>query len=189
VLVFVIASACARTETLRDPDYASFSVCFGHGCATAAKASLTPSQWHDLRQLFSDATDAQMERERIAQAIGMFEEWVGEQTGTASDRGGTGLASSGQMDCIDESVNSTTYLKMLAGNGLLRWHVVEDRATRGWLIFGWPHTTAVIRELETGQRFAVDSWFFDNGIPPAIVALEEWRRGWMPRPGRVERRK
>ena len=50
-------------------------------------------------------------------------------------------ASDLQMDCIDESTNSTTYLRILAGAGLLRWHRVEARVTRGFFIFGWPHTT------------------------------------------------
>lgn len=174
------ASVCARAEM---PEQPSFSVCYQYGCASIASVLLTPLEWKEIREIFSDARDAQMEREQIAQAIGAIEAVVGEKTGTASDRGGTGITSSpGQMDCIDESMNSTTYLTMLARDGLLLWHVIEERATRGWLIFGWPHTTAVIRERASGEKFAVDSWFFDNGTPPAIVPLQEWKRGWTPKP-------
>ena len=43
-----------------------------------------------------------------------------------------------------------------------------------------PHTTAVIEDIGTGTRYAVDSWFFDNGIPPAIVELSAWKKGWGP---------
>jgi hypothetical protein len=79
------------------------------------------------------------------------------------------------MDCVDESTNTTTYLTMLLKDGLLKWHNVEDRATRGFFIFGWPHTTAVIRDTVTGQLYVVDSWFLDNGQPPYIQKLEDWR--------------
>ncbi|MGH8719878.1 MAG: hypothetical protein ACREV0_13220 [Burkholderiales bacterium] len=178
-LIIVSMSACARAEA--NLEY--FSVCYGHGCASVASIALTTSEWQTIRELFSETQDAPAEREQLAQAIGAIEKLVGEKTGTASDRGGTGITSSpGQMDCIDESMNSTTYLTMLARDGLLLWHVIEERATRGWLILGWPHTTAVIRERASGEKFAVDSWFFDNGTPPAIVPLQEWKRGWTPKP-------
>ncbi len=56
------------------------------------------------------------------------------------------------MDCIDESINTTLYLTMFQKFGLLREHQVEDRATRGWFIGGWPHTTAVISEITLLQE-------------------------------------
>ena len=62
----------------------------------------------------------------------------------------------------------------------MRWHTVEDRATRGWFFRGWPHTTAVIRDKRSGQLYAVDSWFLDNGKPPFILPLEKWKDGWDP---------
>ena len=72
------------------------------------------------------------------------------------------------------------FRSMLAKEGLLRWHRVEDRVTRGWFLLGWPHTTAVVSEVKTGARWVVDSWFFENGIPPVIVPLELWKTGWRP---------
>ncbi|MGH8728743.1 MAG: hypothetical protein ACREV9_11455 [Burkholderiales bacterium] len=173
LIALIFASASASAETV------SFSVCFEHGCANSVSITLGPSDWEIIRKLFADVKDAEVERERIAQSIAALETLASGNIG-AADRGGTGLAYPGQMDCIDESTNSTNYLKLLAHDGLLRWHRVEERATRGWLIFGWPHTTAVISEQATGERFAVDSWFYDNGIAPVIVPLEEWRRGWNP---------
>lgn len=47
-------------------------------------------------------------------------------------------------------------------------------------LFGWPHTTAMVSETRGGARWAVDSWFRENGKPPEIVPLEVWRRGWRP---------
>ena len=90
------------------------------------------------------------------------------------------------MDCIDESINTTLYLAMFQKFGLMRLHQVEDRATRGWFIGGWPHTTAVIgetavpRERGSDRLWAVDSWFLDNGQPPFILPLETWKAGWEP---------
>ena len=144
---------------------------------------LQPEQWQRERRLFlPPPLDAIQERERIAQAIALMEAMVGPLTGTEHDKGRNfqGVGIEGQMDCIDESTNTTTYLTMLFKDGLLKWHSVEDRATRGFFIFGWPHTTAVIREAGSGALFAVDSWFLDNGAEPFIVPLEMWTQGWEP---------
>jgi hypothetical protein len=43
-----------------------------------------------------------------------------------------------------------------------------------------PHTTAVIEETASGDRYAVDSWFLDNGQPPYIARLEVWKAGGAP---------
>lgn len=59
----------------------------------------------------------------------------------------------------------------------------RELLTRGFILLGWPHTTAVISETVSGRRFAVDSWFHDNGQPPEIVALDIWRWGWSPAVG------
>ena len=72
-------------------------------------------------------------------------------------------------------------LRILVKTGLLRWHRVEDRVTRGFFLFGWPHTTAVVSDQTTGRKWAVDSWFFANGVPPVIVPLEQWQQvRWRP---------
>jgi len=62
----------------------------------------------------------------------------------------------------------------------LRFHRIEDTKTRGgFLFFGW-HSTAAISDKASGKLFAVDSWFFDNGVPPVILPLEAWQNGWQP---------
>ena len=158
----------------------SFSICYGHGCSSVADVTLGDHEWQSVRELFIEVSTADHEREQVADAIARLETLVGGKTGTSADRGGTGLAWPGQLDCIDESANSTTYLQLFERERLLRWHSVDAQATRGWLLFGWPHTTAVIREVASGEKFAVDSWFFDNGFAPAIVPLTLWRSGWTP---------
>lgn len=71
-------------------------------------------------------------------------------------------------------------MKMLAEDGLLQRHSVADRASRFGIIAGPPHSTAVIRENVSGQLFAVNSWFFDNGTAPAMIEIQEWKAGWDP---------
>lgn len=172
-----------RSDIVTDPTPGNFSVCHGGTCNIVSPVSLDAEQWGRIAVPFaSPASDAGEERGRIAEAIARFEVIVGELADTADDRAENqhGQDWRGQMDCIDESTNTTTYLRLLARAGLLRWHRVEARVTRGYFIFGWPHTTAVVSELNGGAKWAVDSWFFENGKPPVIVPLELWKTGWRP---------
>lgn len=176
------ADVFTRADIITDPDPAHFTVCHDGGCASLAQVSLSEAQWQRIRALFvPPAANAAEEREQIRTAIALFETIVGPMTGTSGDKGGTfpGLGKPGQMDCIDESTNTTIYLRMLQKFGLLRWHNVADRVTR-WSLFSWPHTTAVIEERASGRAWAVDSWFLDNGQPPFVLPLETWRSGWKP---------
>lgn len=160
-----------------------FTICHGHTCKYISEVSLNEDEWSGIRSVFnSDAQSPDRERELIAKAIAQFETIVGAKTGTDANLGGNvaGLGLPGQMDCIDESTNTTVYLTLLQNNDLLHWHRVDHRTTRAIIHFNFPHSAAVIRELDTGKRYAVDSWFEDNGQPPHIVPLSLWRRGWEP---------
>lgn len=174
-----------RHDIITDPSRQRFSVCYDYGCQSLAEVSLSEAQWDQVKaalQAAGTAADtAAEERERLRTAIALMEKFAGAATGTWRDKGGTFISvMEGQMDCIDESINSTLYLTMFQKYGLLRHHRVTDRATRGWFIFGWPHTTAVIREIATNARWAVDSSFLDNGQPPYVLPLKVWKGGWKP---------
>lgn len=178
-----------RAEVISDPAPDRFSVCFDHSCRTVVTRSFSTREWQQIiAPLQQPAPSAAAERVAIADTIARMEQLVGEKTGTAGDRGGNlaGFGQDGQMDCIDESSNATTYLKLLQQDGRLLHHAVGNRATRFGLFVGMPHTTAVIEDTATRQRYAVDAWFFDNGQPPAIVPLDEWKSGWRPDGGRDE---
>lgn len=178
------ADVYVRDDIIAEPTPDAFSVCFNHTCKEVAKLSLDAGQWRSISAIFTPpAADSVAERRRVAEAIARFERLVGRLADTSNDKGGnlSGMFSDGhQMDCIDESTNTTTYLKMLYDGRLLRWHSVEDRSTRGFFILGMPHTTAVLEDSLTGEKWAVDSWFHDNGVAPEIVPLSEWRWGWEP---------
>lgn len=150
------------------------------------ETGLSRQDWQAVLAAYgSPAASAAAERVQIARAVAELERRVGALTGTSRDHGGTfGYGGGeGEMDCIDEATNTTTYLRLLAGAGLLRWHTVAPRANRGGLIgFRWPHNTAALEEIG-GEIWAVDSWFFDNGVAPVIVPLDQWLEGWSPEGG------
>ena len=175
------ADVFVRDDIIIDPEPGRFTVCHGNGCVSLAHLSLTEEQWQEIRRLFDPLPkDAEGERERLRSAIALMERFVGTATGTWRDKGGTFNGGEGQMDCIDESINTTLYLSMFRKQGLMRHHLVEDRATRGWFLFGWPHTSAVMSEVGNGKLWAIDAWFLDNGEPPFILPLETWNSGWIP---------
>ena len=175
------ADVFVRDDINTDPVPDLLTVCHGNGCLNLGYAILTPAQWQEVRQVFHPlAQSAEEERERLRRAIALMEKIVGAATGTSRDKGGTFNGGEGQMDCIDESTNTTLYLTMFQKYGLMREHRIDDRAMRGWFIGGWPHTTAVLREKGGNLLWAVDSWFGDNGEPPFILPLETWKSGWEP---------
>lgn len=162
-----------------------FEVCTGGGCADLKQVGMTHDDWQTVLNVFMQAgevNDAAQERGLIAYAIGAMELVVGRLTDTATDLAGTfGNADyPGQMDCNDEAINSTTYMRLMRNYGLIKFHEIEDMRTRNFFFNGWPHSTAVIREIATGARFAVDSWFYDNGFPATIVPFSEWKSGYIP---------
>lgn len=165
------------------PTPESFGHCRGYGCNKVETVTLDKKQWRSVEKLFSADADADTERGQIAQAIGRFEQIVGRITGTEVDIAGTykrfGLY---QHDCVDESINTTTYLSLLEQKGLMKHHKTGTPTAR--TIFTTarpgPHQTAVLIETKAGTRYAVDSWFHDNGYPAEIVPLKEWKWGWRP---------
>ncbi len=164
------------------PTLSQFEICQGGGCYEEDKTSLSAAEWQPIATLFVPMpTNAETERKQIALAIGMLEEIVGKKIGTSGDLAGTfNFAYKGQQDCNDEAINTTTYMRLLQQAGYLKFHTIEDMRTRNFFFTGWPHTTAVILDSKTGDKFAVDSWFYDNGHPAAIVPFAQWKANYKP---------
>lgn len=165
------------------PDLSVIAICHGGGCARVTTAGIAQEEWQLLQHACQPMPmHAEAERTCIAEMLAGFERVVGAKTGTDADRGGTfgNSAHDGQMDCNDEAINTTNYLKLMQQHRLLQFHEIMDVARRGFFFNGWPHTTAVIREIESGQRYAVDAWFYDNGHPAVIIPFETWKSGWKP---------
>jgi len=186
LLLFNSLAHSALTDITRifhqNPTPAQFEVCQGGGCYQDDKTSLSDADWQIVNKLFSPlASNAEEERKKISLAIGLLEDLVGKKIGTAGDLAGTFNSElSGQQDCNDEAINSTTYMRLLQQAGYLKFHEIEDMRTRNFFFTGWPHTTAVIRESKTGNRYAVDSWFYDNGHPATIVPFAQWKANYLP---------
>ena len=174
-VIFLAATPVAKTWAAASvPD--EFHICYNFECSRQKTVQLDAQQWQALRALFSPVpVSAAEERATIRRAIAQMEDFVGTLTGTSGELGGNvaGAGLSGQMDCIDESTNTTTYLTLLQQDGLLRWHQVQERAKRSKWMFD-VHWAAVIRDTNSAQLYAVDSWFLDNGQPPYIQQLVDW---------------
>jgi hypothetical protein len=170
-------------DVISKPTPDVFSVCFNHSCQIVESHSITRQEWQRfVAPLETPGESAEKERDAVARAIAIMEEIVGPKIGREQDLGRNlrGFGKAGQMDCVDESTNTTTYLYMLEQAGYLKWHTLVDSSTRYGIFVGMPHTTAVIEDINTHTHYAVDSWFFDNGMPPAIIKLSAWKKGWDP---------
>lgn len=170
LVLLLIAPALATASS-----YRHFSACTAFDCKQSADTSLDAHEWQQVRALFSGVASPAEERRQIKQAVALLEVLVGNKTGTWRDLALNEKPAddAGQLDCKAEATNTTTYLQMLEGDGLLQWHRVHEKVVRDrfWLV---PHWTGVIEEQGSGVKYSVDSWFKKNGEPPTVVTLERW---------------
>ena len=167
------ASAASGAEQRRAPP--PFEICYDYGCRSQASVALRGDDWQRVRELFAiPALTGAEEREQIAAAIALLEQLASARSGIGHDLGGNidGHGQPGQMDCIDESTNTTAYLRLLAADDLLIFHRIGARVRRAPWIFD-PHWAATLIDRD-GRRYAVDSWFLDNGRRPYVQALPAW---------------
>ena len=159
-------------------DSTTLTVCYNFGCKSKGAVRPTNADINRLADLFSEVDSALEERTRIRLAIANMELIAARYLPTGNDIGGNytqGMVEDGKQDCIDESTNTTSYLKFLDQQGWLHWHTVEERVHRAPYIFD-DHWAAQIRERTTNEIYVVDSWYRDNGKPPVIQKLEDWKR-------------
>lgn len=175
-------------------------VCYNYGCAAEATVRYTESQLAWARKAMATAKSPEQERAALGPVIGRLYHWAGRQTPIYADKGGNYAddAAPGSMDCIDHSTTTTRLLEMLQRRGILRFHSVETVARRS-RAFIFEHYSAVIEESPPRwllrekmrypkvmpeearpERFAVDSWFVDNGQPAVILPLDDWKDGAGP---------
>lgn len=162
------------------PDPANPVVCHGFGCAYRTPILLRNVDKAQLKKLFSGpaAKSPEAERRALAATMAWFEKRVAAEAGTATAKARAGLGHAGdpsQFDCLDKTSNTLGVLVVISQMGLLRHHAIEAPESRGFLIGGLPHTTAVIRERKSGEKWVVDGWTHNNGEPPDVMPLTEWR--------------
>ena len=154
------------------------TICYNYDCNRTAHVRPGVDEWSTIVNQFKPAArSAVEERGMIRRAVAVLEHIAGTQTPTYRDRGRNPIVDDwpGQMDCIDESTNTKRYLDLLQERGLLRWHRVAERVYRAPHLFD-QHWAGQIIELETLDRYVVDSWFLDNGNMPYIQAASAWQR-------------
>jgi len=165
------------------PSKNAVSVCSAYGCQKITRVIFTQKDVNAIAKVMRKTKKADTpyeERRAVAYAISWMEIEVGKRIGTSADRPGMDFSASGdptQQDCVDEATNTTSYLMFLHGRGLITKHTVLIPISKGRIWRGvknWPHWTAILKEEGTGQRYAVDSWIYENGENPAVVKLEDW---------------
>lgn len=168
------------------PTPAAFTYCSDHNCEIEHRVQLSAVEWAEVTApLVEPPEDAEAEREALREVVARFERAVGRHAGTAKDKAGTMVfAPRGQLDCVDESVNTTRLLAMLEAEGLLRFHTPGWPIHRAFVGNSRTHMTAVIRETGASS-WALDSWFRDAGQPADVVELERWLEGWEPADAKV----
>ncbi len=154
-----------------------FVQCYDFGCKTTQEIHYNEAHWDQVRALFATGVvDSYSEKQAIRRAIATMERISGELSGAYLDKAGNYPGSDifGQMDCIDESTNTFQYLRALEDLELLKWHRVDLKDRR--IVWFLTHWTATIVEIDSNERFAVDSWYRDNGELPYIQPLKDWQR-------------
>jgi hypothetical protein len=164
------------------------NICFDYGCAAEEVAVFSEIRMAWAQEILATADTPERERLLLSLVTGRLYAWAGQQTPIHADRGGNfdDEGVHGAMDCIDHATTTTEFLRLLERRGALRFHRVVDPARRGWI---FQHHSAQIEEIgpelmraetEHIRRFAVDSWYVDNGRPAPIIPIELWHEGSDP---------
>ncbi len=138
-------------------------ICSEVGCQKLTSYKFTPRDKLITMELFRDATTPKLELEAVRSALAGFDRRLCKLADTCNDLPGIEFWKSGQMDCVDESRNSTSYLLMLQRWGLLKYHTVLVPDWKGW------HWYARLR-ARTGKCVRVESDFNYPGDKPKLYA-------------------
>src|SRR3990172_4844179 len=176
-----VALLCALAAPGLRAHAEEMTICYNYGCYARAPVDYSEEQLERLQRQIAAAADAAAERGAISTVIGRMYAIAGEQTPVGRDKGGNYAdgGDNGKMDCIDHSTNTSAFLGLLQAHGWLRFHEGLEPLMRRRFFFA-EHRAARIRERETQRVYIVDSWFFDNGQPAAVFAVEDWLAGKTP---------
>jgi hypothetical protein len=169
-----------------NPILASFRECRGFSCSESSRVSLSSKEWQRVAAVFRPrARDARAERRQIANGVATMQRLVGAKTGTAVHQWThkdmmilPNMGDQTQLDCIDESVNTWTYMTLMERGGLFRFHRVAPLSNGGSLVE--PRNTAVLQE-KGGEYFAIDAALVDFAVPPPVIPLKSWMQEWPPK--------
>jgi len=89
----------------------------------------------------------------------------------------------GRTDCVDNTTNTSTYLRILSDLSLIPGWRVSQPEVRAPLSLEAVHWTAVVTDIESGENWTVDSWFRPHGHLPFVQPVGAWLGGekaWEP---------
>jgi hypothetical protein len=158
----------------------SVSYCHGYGCKLRTTVRFGGADMARLKSIVAGGgRSAEAERNALGKADQWYERIAGAQSGTSQDEAKGAFSdayNAAQLDCIDESTNTTTLLKLIEGRGWLKYHRVGRPSARGLLFdLRYPHNTAVVIEKDSGEAWAIDSWIPANAEFPDIMPLTVWK--------------
>ncbi len=153
--------------------------CHGFDCKLRSVVRFSAAEMDRLRSIMrAGRGSAEAERKAIGKASQWYERIAGAATGTSGDRPkGTVLDAfdATQLDCVDESTNTTSLLTLIADRGWMVHHQVGKTKSRGFLVdLRYPHNTATVIEKVTGEAWAIDSWIPANAEFPDIMPVKIW---------------
>lgn len=163
------------------PEGTRIIACHGYGCSRRNVISVDGALLSRANALLkAGRASPAAERQALAQVISTYTAYLATSIGGRPDIPGSPVQMSGvpgQMDCLDETANTTSLLLVLQEQGLLTYHEVESPISRGFFLDGrYPHFTAIISEKMSGQEWAVDPWRRAPGQKPEILPLVQWRQ-------------
>jgi hypothetical protein len=180
-IAWALAAASALAGAARGEEV---PVCFNYACARVVLVHYGDAELAPVARLLADAANPAAERSALSEAVGRLYAIAAGRTPIFRDRGENfedDEANDGRMDCIDHSTNTSSFLHLLEGRGLLRHHRVAPRARRdAWMV--QEHWAGRIAERASGAEYAVDTWFLPPGRPALVQELAEWMRGRRPAP-------
>ncbi len=155
--------------------------CHGYGCSRRTAISVDGGWFGRAGAILKAGRGSPAaERKALSEVIRIYTAYLAASFGGRPDapRSPPGMSGvPGQMDCLDETANTTSVLLVLQERGLLAYHEVEYPESRGFFLDGrYPHFTAVIAEKGTGSEWVVDPWARAPGQSPDILPLSRWRQ-------------
>lgn len=184
-ICLILLTACGNVGGINlakynhnDESINEFVMCHGYGCTSRTYAWFTPKQWKSIQKTFkAKSKTAEAEREKIATAISTMEKYISHLIGTEEDQAKAPIFKNSdyELDCIDETVNTSKFLRFLSEDNLLKYHRIGRPAYRGiGTNFMYPHNTATIIDIATNEIFVVDSYVYKNATRPDIRPLNNW---------------
>ena len=166
--------------SLRMPTPTLVVACHGFGCSNQAHIILSPGDRARLATLLAAGkASPAAERRAIAGAVQWFDRRIGPVAGTTTGWRAPAPPKAtmpGRWTASTSAPTTPACSCVLTQFELLHHHRPELPVSRGFLIDGrLPHTTAVLSEIKSGQRWAVDNWTRKYGEMPEVMPLDEWR--------------